>query len=89
MQVRGLIAAAAMLERTMSDDDIPASLAEALTTIRKLRADNLVLCARIDELEAAAAMQHGTMQQQQMLDEQARYTHDVPPNAQPHGETTG
>ena len=70
----------------MSDADPIPSLAEALTQIRRLQADNLELHARIEELEAAAAMQHGTMQQQLMLDEPARYTHNVSPNAPPHNE---
>jgi hypothetical protein len=67
-------------------EDIP-SLAEALTQIRRLQAENLELRARIEELEAAAAMERGAMQQLLKLDdEQARYTHNVPPNAPPHNE---
>jgi hypothetical protein len=71
----------------MSDADPIPSLAEALTQIRRLQAENLELRARVEELEAAAAMERGTMQQQLMLDdEQARYAHNVPPNAPPHNE---
>jgi hypothetical protein len=67
-------------------EDIP-SLAEALTEIRSLRAENLELRARIVELEAATTMEHGAMQQMLKLeDEQARYTLNVPPNAPPHNE---
>jgi hypothetical protein len=65
-------------------DDIPASMAEAMAEIRRLR-------ARILELEAAAAITFGTPQQRANTytfspNDLARYQHNVPPSAPPHNE---
>jgi hypothetical protein len=59
-------------------DDIPASMAEAMAEIRRLR-------ARILELEAGAAVTFGTLEQP-TDDEPAAYTHNVPPSAPPHND---
>lgn len=57
-------------------DDIPASIAEAMAEIRRLR-------ARVAELEAGAAVTLGTLEQP-TDDEPAAYAHNVPPSAPPH-----
>jgi hypothetical protein len=64
----------------MSDDPIP-SLAEAMAEVRRLR-------ARVAELEAAAAIQRGTLQMQTMhtTDGGTRFTWNVPPSAPPHND---
>jgi ABC-type glutathione transport system ATPase component len=78
-------------------DDVPASMAEAMAEIRRLRHEiealnGLVshwrdtgkrLCARVVELEAGAAVTLGTLEQP-TDDEPAAYTHNVPPSAPPH-----
>ena len=94
-------------------DDIPASLAEAMAEIRRLRAEASRLhavqgearlntyeppeyvalpkaelqrlYARIAELEGAAAVTFGTLEQP-TPDEPATYTHNLPPSAPPHNE---
>jgi len=58
-------------------DDIP-SLTEAMAEIRRLR-------ARVAELEAAAAMQRGTLAQPSD-DGPATITHGHAPSAPPHNE---
>jgi hypothetical protein len=58
-------------------DDIP-TLAEAMAEIRRLR-------ARVAELEAAAAMQRGTLERP-TDDEPATLTHGHAPSAPPHNE---
>ena len=56
-------------------DDTPTSLPEALAEIERLR-------ARIIELEAAAAVTHGTLEQPTPTpDEPMTIVHDVAPNA--------
>jgi hypothetical protein len=62
-------------------DDPISSLAEAMAEVRRLR-------ARVAELEAAGAIQRGTlqMQTQQRDDGGARFTWNVPPSAPPHNE---
>jgi hypothetical protein len=64
----------------MSDDPIP-TLAQAMAEIRRLR-------ERIAELEAAGAIQRGTLQMQTMqtTDGGTRFTWNVPPSAPPHNE---
>ncbi len=58
-------------------DDIP-SLAEAMAEVRRLR-------ARVAELEAAGAIQRGTlqMQTQQQADGGVRFMWNVPPSTPP------
>jgi hypothetical protein len=85
----------------MSDEPIP-SLAEAMAEIRRLRTATEVLDAiikhergiaeglraRVTELEAAGAIQRGTLQMQTMhtTDGGTRFTWNVPPSAPPHND---
>jgi len=56
--------------------------------VLSLRADNERLRARVAELEAAAAIQRGTLQMQTMqtTDGGTRFTWNVPPSAPPHND---